>query len=216
MTRSKPASSEDRLLKAISHPIRLRILEQLNEREASPSQLARQLGEPIGNLSYHVKVLLKHDAIELVAEKPVRGAIEHFYRATMRPFFDDAHWTKLPLSMRRALFDPMLQKIWDHVVEATGSGGLDDPQTHISWTTLDLDRQGYEDMVELLAQTLDRALEIQSEAAGRLSEAATDETERTELAVMHYHRPRIDEHEAAKAKRSARRQRTKATAGRRQ
>jgi DNA-binding transcriptional ArsR family regulator len=213
MTRSNPASSQDRLLKAISHPIRLRILEQLNEREASPSQLARQLGEPIGNLSYHVKVLLRYDAIELVATKPVRGAIEHFYRATMRPFFDDAHWAKLPLSTRRALFDPMLQRIWDHVVEAAGSGGLDDPRTHISWTTLDLDGQGYEDVVELLAQTLDRALEIQAEAAGRLSEAAEDETERTELAIMHYHRPRIDEREGAKAKRSARRRHSKAKTG---
>jgi DNA-binding transcriptional ArsR family regulator len=192
MTGVKQSDTQTRLIKAIAHPLRHRILIQLNERQASPSMLAKQLGAPLGNVSYHVKILLENDVIELVDTKPVRGAIEHIYRATARPYLDDEHWAQLPLSLRRALFDASLQKAWEHVVEAAKDGGLDDPETHLSWTPLDLDRRGYADMIELLAQTLDRALEIQSEAAGRMAEQspAAQETERTELTILHYHRPR--------------------------
>ena len=192
MTGVKQSDTQTRLIKAIAHPLRHRILIQLNERQASPSVLAKDLGEPLGNVSYHVKILLENDVIELVDTKPVRGAIEHIYRATARPFFDDEHWARLPLSLRRAIFDASLQKAWEHVVEAAKDDGLDDPETHISWTPLDLDARGYADVVALMADTLERVLEIQSEAAGRLAEQspADRETERTELTILHYHRPR--------------------------
>jgi DNA-binding transcriptional ArsR family regulator len=192
-TQSEPDPS--RLMKVIAHPLRLRILEQLNEEPASPSDVARRLGERLGKVSYHFQVLIEHGAVELVETRPVRGALEHIYRATARPYIDDAHWARLPVSLRRALFDPMLQQIWNHVVEAASANGLDHPQTHISWTALDLDPQGHQEVVDLLARTLERALEIQAEGAGRLSalpESARD-TQRTEMAIMHYHRPRAGE-----------------------
>jgi DNA-binding transcriptional ArsR family regulator len=195
MSASETSAIETRLIKALGHPLRQRILEQLNEREASPSILAEQLNERLGNVSYHVKFLLEHDAIELVGTKPARGAIEHFYRATVRPYIDDEHWSRLPVSVRRTIFDQTLQKIWDHVIEAGPSGGLDDPRTHISWTTLDLDPEGRDEVADLLAGALEQVLEIQAEAVGRLAELPADErdSERTELTVMHYHRPRVEE-----------------------
>jgi DNA-binding transcriptional ArsR family regulator len=194
MTAVTQSDTQARLIKGLAHPLRHRILIRLNERQASPSVLAKDLDEPLGNVSYHVKILLENELIELVDTRPVRGAIEHIYRATARPFFEDEHWTELPVSLRRALFDPTLQKAWEHIVTASKNGGLDDPETHISWTPLDLDRRGYEEMVALLAETLERALAIQSDAAGRLAEQDPEdrETERTELTVMHYHRPRGD------------------------
>lgn len=196
---------QNQLFKAMAHPLRVRILEQLNEQEATPSALARQLHADLGDVSYHVQVLLRHQAIELVDVRPGRGAVAHVYRALTRPFFEDSDWVKLPVSMRRALFNPMLQKIWDHVVEAACNGGLDDPQTHISWTTLDLDSQGYDEMVSHLAQALTVALEIHARAAGRIVALPEEqrEAERTELVIMHYHRPRIDEQPRAQKGRGA-------------
>jgi DNA-binding transcriptional ArsR family regulator len=78
------ASADQRLFKALGHPLRRRILEALNEQESSPSQLAERLGEPLGNVSYHVKILEQSGAAELIKTEPVRGAIEHFYRPTAR------------------------------------------------------------------------------------------------------------------------------------
>jgi DNA-binding transcriptional ArsR family regulator len=194
MTVAKKIDPHARLIKAMAHPLRHRILIQLNEREASPSTLSRVLGEPLGNVAYHVKILLQNDAVELVDTRPVRGAIEHIYRASARPYFDDEHWASLPLSLRQGMFDNTLQKAWDHIVAAAENGGLDDPLTHVSWTTLDLDRQGYEEVVDVVNQTLERVLLVQAESAGRLAELpeAEQETERTELTILHYHRPRAD------------------------
>jgi DNA-binding transcriptional ArsR family regulator len=81
-TKSKDAPPDQRLIKSLGHPVRTRALEILNERVASPSELAKQLNEPLGNVAYHVKILEENDAIELVRTAPVRGALEHFYRAT--------------------------------------------------------------------------------------------------------------------------------------
>ena len=61
----------------------------LNERVASPSELADELGEPLGNVSYHMRRLAELECIELVRTTPVRGALEHHYRATARPVFGD-------------------------------------------------------------------------------------------------------------------------------
>src|SRR3712207_1846515 len=108
----------------MAHPLRHRILIRLNEAAASPSILARELDEPLGNVAYHVKILLEHEAIELVETKPVRGAIEHVYRATMRPFFDDRQWAEVPPSLRDDVVQKTLQMLWEDVAEAARSGEL--------------------------------------------------------------------------------------------
>jgi DNA-binding transcriptional ArsR family regulator len=69
------------LLSALKHPLRREILRAMPEDEiASPRELAERLEQPLGNLSYHVRVLAKYGALELVREKQVRGATQHFYR----------------------------------------------------------------------------------------------------------------------------------------
>ena len=190
MTTETQITIDDRIIKAVAHPLRQRLLHALNQGATSPSRLADQLGEPLGNVSYHVKILEKYGAVELVETVPVRGAVEHFYRATARPFADDEHWAQLPVATRRALFDHILQQIWDHVVEATRAGGLDDEHTHVSWTTLELDQRAYEELTEHLATTLNRAMELEAEAAVRMSRMPPDERagHRTELTIMHFHR----------------------------
>ena len=58
---------DPRIVRALSHPIRHRVLVALNERVASPKELAAELGEPLGNVSYHTRVLAQLGCIELVA-----------------------------------------------------------------------------------------------------------------------------------------------------
>lgn len=43
--------------KALAHPLRVRILETIERLGgvASPNQIASELGEPLGNVSYHIK-----------------------------------------------------------------------------------------------------------------------------------------------------------------
>src|SRR3954463_5106013 len=80
--RSIPVNWE-RLARATAHPLRVSILEILgidNGRVLSPSDLSRELQIPLSNTNYHVTELAKSNLIELVRERQVRGATEHFYR----------------------------------------------------------------------------------------------------------------------------------------
>jgi len=72
------------LLTALRHPLRRQILRAMSGGEAtSPRELAERLDQPLGNLSYHVRVLARCGALELVDEKRVRGTTQHFYRASV-------------------------------------------------------------------------------------------------------------------------------------
>ena len=71
------------LARATAHPLRVSILEILGidgGRVLSPSDLSHELQIPLSNTNYHVTELAKADLIELVRERQVRGATEHFYR----------------------------------------------------------------------------------------------------------------------------------------
>lgn len=71
------------LARANTHPLRISILEVLGidgGRTLSPSDLSYELRTPLSNVNYHVTELWQTGLIELTAERPVRGATEHFYR----------------------------------------------------------------------------------------------------------------------------------------
>ena len=70
----------------MGHPVRNDALSILNERVASPNEISKELGQSVGHVSYHIKVLKECECIELVDTAPRRGAMEHYYRATSRAF----------------------------------------------------------------------------------------------------------------------------------
>ena len=96
MKRETASAVDSRLAKALAHPLRVQLLAALNEGVASPNELAKRLDEPLTNVSYHVRMLHDLGTIELVETEPRRGALEHYYRAVVRPFFADREWKGLP------------------------------------------------------------------------------------------------------------------------
>src|SRR5436305_10289480 len=88
------------MAKALAHPLRIQILAALNKRLMSPSLFAKTHDEKLPNVSYHFRTLQKFGCIEEVESRPVRGAIEHFYRATNRVLFDGKAWDNLPQSIK--------------------------------------------------------------------------------------------------------------------
>src|ERR687890_314229 len=113
---------DEALLRAISHPLRHRLLGMLDGRTASPNQLARELDLPLGRVSYHIRLLADLGAIELVRTEPRRGALEHFYRAVTTVWFSEADWQKLPRSARRGILGQNLQHIFGSVTAAADAG----------------------------------------------------------------------------------------------
>lgn|GEM_PF-3444128 len=69
------------LIAALNHSLRRQILRRIDEDEATTSarELARELGVPIGNVSYHLQVLARLDVLRQADVRQVRGAKEYFY-----------------------------------------------------------------------------------------------------------------------------------------
>jgi DNA-binding transcriptional ArsR family regulator len=75
------------LFRALAHPIRVRVLIELQQRHRSPSELARSFDDPrltLPSISYHFRGLAGAGMIELAFTTPRRGAVEHSYALTAR------------------------------------------------------------------------------------------------------------------------------------
>jgi DNA-binding transcriptional ArsR family regulator len=188
MTNTK-TGVDQRLVRAIGHPLRLRLLTIFNERVASPSDLAAELGEPIGNVSYHTRILARLGCVELVKTKQVRGAVEHYYRAVVRPVFSDDDWAELPMSIRKSLAGAVLTEIADDMGAAANEGGFDRDEVHLSRTVLTLDQQGWQELNERLQEVGDQALEIQAQSAARLQSDGAKNSEAAALVLMLFEPP---------------------------
>ena len=160
------------LVKSLAHELRAEILAILNERMASPNELAKELGEGLSQVSYHVKVLKDYEVIRLVKTEPRRGAVEHYYRATSRAYLTDRDWHELPESVRVGMSADLFQAVVDDVVASMEGDKFDDREDrHLSWTPLMLDEKGWTELQKLLDQTLKQALKINTEAGKRLAKS---------------------------------------------
>lgn len=160
------------LVKALAHELRVEILAILNERMASPNELAKELNEGLSQVSYHVKVLKDYECIELVKTEPRRGAVEHYYRASSRAFLTDRDWRQLPDTVRSGMSADLFQAVVDDAISAMESGTFDErTDRHLSWTPLILDQQGWNDVRDALDSTLKRVLNAHAESAKRLSKS---------------------------------------------
>lgn len=177
---------DQRLVKALAHPLRVQILMILNERMASPNELSKELEEGLSQVSYHVKVLKDYKCIELVKTEPRRGAVEHYYRATERAFLGDQDWQHLPDSVKPGVSTSVLEMAMDDVIGALQGGAFDSrSDRHLSWTPGVVDEQGWSEMVDLLAGTLEKAMTIQSGSATRLAKTGEEGIPATVI-MMHF------------------------------
>jgi DNA-binding transcriptional ArsR family regulator len=180
---------DPRIAKALSHPMRARILVILNERVASPNEIADQIKERLPNVSYHVRALQDLGCIELVDTAQRRGAIEHYYRAVVRPYFSERDWERLPRSGRAAISGTALEVIWEDVAEAVNAGTFDARAgRYLTHSPMVLDEEGWAAMTKLLDATFAEAEKIGSKSAARLKKS-DEEPVPTRLVMMHFESP---------------------------
>ncbi len=173
--KKKGTGVDQRLVKALAHPLRVEILTILNERMASPNELSKELEEGLSQVSYHVKVLKDFECIEMVKTEPRRGAVEHYYRATSRAYLTDRDWRSLPDSIKPGMSASGLKMIIDDVVGAINAGSFNAREdVHMSWTPGVVDEQGWNEAVELVNETLEKILDIHAASAKRLAKSGED------------------------------------------
>jgi DNA-binding transcriptional ArsR family regulator len=212
----RPIKSIDdpRYVKAMSHPLRVRILAMLDERKASPNQLAGWLGASLGTVAYHVRTLQQLGLIELVDETRVRGAVEHHYRAKARPDVTADGWAVAPPIVKQAAVGSSLDVIGEYARVSAAAGGFDRAEAQLRRTLVQLDARGLAQLSKACDKLLEQAQKIESSAAARIARAPQggEGVIETGLAVMLFEAARLSGAESA-GKRPARRRSRRAAPG---
>jgi DNA-binding transcriptional ArsR family regulator len=167
--------SDPTLGAAVAHPIRCLALSILGEREASPSEIARECGLEVSKVGYHVTALAEAGLVEEVRHRQVRGAVEHFYRAVARSQVEMDDYEKLSIEERKSF----MRTIWS-MATANASTALEDgsfvsrADHHVTRVPVRVDEQGWEELVEAYMELFERVFEIHTRSAERLGERPDD------------------------------------------
>jgi len=171
----KELSLNQRLIKGLAHPLRVRILAYMNDREWSPNELSEELHEGLSQISYHVKVLRDFEMIEMTRTMPRRGAVEHFYRAVERAYIPRWMAKLIPRSGNEIIGSNILEAIEEDLIASVKSGKFYEREdTHASYTPVILDGLGCEEADEVAIRAIKEILKIQSKAANRRAEGKGD------------------------------------------
>jgi len=196
----KPITQIDdpRYVKAMSHPLRVRILAMLDERTASPVELAGWLGASLGTVAYHVRTLERIGLVELVHETRVRGAVEHHYRSCGRPEVSDEAWAAAPAIAKQAAVSASLQTIDAYARAASAAGGFDHGSSHLTRTGLTLDARGFNDLSRACLRLLAQVDRIEEASKERMElNPHSGETKDVALVMMLFEAARLAVEDAA-------------------
>jgi DNA-binding transcriptional ArsR family regulator len=160
---------DPRYVKAMSHPLRVRILAMLDERKASPNQLSGWLDASLGTVAYHVRTLEQLGLIELVDETRVRGAVEHHYRAKARPNLTVEGWAQAPPIAKQAAVGSSLDVIGEYARVSAAAGGFDRSDAQLRRALLKLDEKGFAQLSKACDKLLEQAEKIEAAAAQRIA-----------------------------------------------
>jgi DNA-binding transcriptional ArsR family regulator len=176
-TKTQRRKATENRIKAMSHPLRASVLRILAERIASPAEMAREMEEELSNVSYHTKQLVEFECAELVSTRPVRGALEHFYRATERHLIDVEEWEELDPLVAEDILCEIMQQMLDNFVTSARAGviGADD-KFHLTRTPLVLDQKGLREALEAHERAREELLEIEVRSAARMVKSGEEGT----------------------------------------
>jgi DNA-binding transcriptional ArsR family regulator len=180
MEGGRPNRIDPRLVRALGHPLRVKILEVVQVRNASPSELTDLLSAPLGNVAYHVRVLEKCGCIEQVATARRRGAVEHYFRARPRSYIGHQDWRKVPKSLRDAVTGATLGSFFDRAADALESGTIDArDDTTLNWMPMAVDEAGWDEVAAVFKAAANRL-----EAIHALCRKRIEQSEDVEISLV--------------------------------
>lgn len=179
---------DKRLARALNHPLRTEILAILSDTCASPREMSDMLDEPLSNVSYHTKELLKLKCVEVVDEERVRGATKTRYRATTKMLLDTPDWERLGKAVRVGISINAMNEVSRRAADAMEAGTFDRRiERTLITMKLDVDEQGWQDANDALRVAYERIGEVEVEAAARQAQGA--ETFRMTASLLGYESP---------------------------
>jgi DNA-binding transcriptional ArsR family regulator len=207
MTRNTDLTDPN-VVKAIAHPLRVRVLGILDRRTATPRQIADEIEHPLPLVSYHVRQLAKLGLIKLVETRPVRGTIEHHYRAVARPEISNEIWGRVPGIVKEALVAAALGQLGEQATASAAAGGFSRTQAHLDRTSVILDERGLDALSAELVKLLERIDRIEEASAKRLKRDGHEGEVRMTLGLLLFDQVEVGESDGPSGQRGRRRPRT--------
>jgi DNA-binding transcriptional ArsR family regulator len=161
-------SIEEVVAYALGHRIRVYVLTILNEGTYTPDQIAQIIGEPLNNVSHHIRELLDAGSIELAKTERVRNTNQHYYRAVEMPFYSKEEAEAMTPQQRKVTAGLTLQCMVAEAMSAFWAGKLhDDPRVWLAWRWFNVDTRGREDIAYEQQRSWERYQEIEAESTNR-------------------------------------------------
>ena len=172
------------LVKALSHPLRAKMLHELQDHEASPKDLSIQFDTPLSNVAYHIQVLRKLKLIRLVKKTPRRGAIEHRYRADHAAHISDEAWAQTPGVIKDRMTASNLEEVGRYVMESAAQGGFKRSNSHLTRSRVVLDAKAWDTLADKLKEVWEMVGELAEESESRLKKSDHADERRSGLVMM--------------------------------
>jgi hypothetical protein len=175
----------------LAHPTRVQAFCILAERTASPVEIAHEIRKNVSHVGYHVNKLVQIGHAELVDTRPVRGAVEHFYKATQRPFATQGDLEKMSDEDREFLTRYTLQLHMVDVTRSVDAGTFDKrPDRWLLRLPFDeMDGEGFEEMGEIFGRLYEEMLLVKGRAQMRKELDPNLETFPASAAAMFFETP---------------------------
>lgn len=163
----------------LGHPLRVRILEVLNDRDMSPVEFCREgLAPPsmdVSHVAYHFRELAEYGSLAVVEQNVRRGSVEHVYRGLGRAYFSDPQWNELDHEERVKVSKTMVQGLLARIEGALMSDTFDSRMNrHLTWIAMRLDEQGWSEMTTALTAAFGEVEQIRADAEARLDRDGED------------------------------------------
>jgi DNA-binding transcriptional ArsR family regulator len=172
----RPKGIEEVVQYALGHKIRVHILIVLNDGIFTAAQLAEIIGEPLNNVSNHLRKMLEDGAVEVAKEERKGNVVQYWYRAVELPFYSQETAEGMTHLQRQMIAGAIVQSGSAEVLAALYAGKLADPRTVLFWHWYDVDPQGREDLEAENVRYLERVKEIQTESDSRRAASGEEST----------------------------------------
>ena len=118
-------------LRALAHPLRLRLLEEFAGAARTTMQVAAAMGEPPTRLYHHVNALERAGILKLARTRQVRGTTEKYYEVAKKSF-GGVQGTKATSGMKgslRSLAHMLLEEARTDLLAAIADGAKLSPES---------------------------------------------------------------------------------------
>jgi DNA-binding transcriptional ArsR family regulator len=156
---------------ALSHPLRIAIVTAVDQRPASATEIARAIDEPVEKIRYQLRGLVAAGLIRVAEERKNRGVLERFYVGRDEAmYFDEEELRDIPVEKKDRMTATFLKVAFREAVSSLAAGTMTDDSMVVR-TSLRLDEQGWNELIRIHREALEKVLTVKGRAERRLRES---------------------------------------------